>query len=138
MVETFTNRWRVGRASEVPDASSRRLPATCSKTTLRGVEASLTPSEVAVRQLLLSLATLVIRPCEEILKQNYTEDGALVAVSFVFRTELRRRWRSWLILAIFIGIAGGFVLAAAAAGRRSRGVPKLAAFNSCLSPPGSD
>ena len=41
------------------------------------------------------------------------------AVSFVFRTELRRRWRSWVILATLIGLAGGFVLAAVAAGRRT-------------------
>jgi hypothetical protein len=43
----------------------------------------------------------------------------LGAVSFVFRTELRRRWRSWMILAILISIAGGFVIAATAAGRRT-------------------
>jgi hypothetical protein len=37
----------------------------------------------------------------------------------VFRTELRRRWRSWLILVVLIAVVGGLALAAAAAGRRT-------------------
>jgi hypothetical protein len=37
----------------------------------------------------------------------------------VFRTELRRRWRSWLILVVLIAIVGGLALAAVAAGRRT-------------------
>jgi ABC-type lipoprotein release transport system permease subunit len=41
------------------------------------------------------------------------------AVRLVFRTELRRRWRSWLILVVLIAVVGGLVLAAAAAGRRT-------------------
>ena len=41
------------------------------------------------------------------------------AVWLVFGAELRRRWRSWLILAVLIAIVGGLVLAASAAGRRT-------------------
>jgi hypothetical protein len=36
-----------------------------------------------------------------------------------FRAELRRRWRSWLAIALLISVVGGLVLAAAAAGRRT-------------------
>jgi hypothetical protein len=43
----------------------------------------------------------------------------LGAVGLVFGTEFRRRWRSWLILVVLLSIAGGLVLAAAAAGRRT-------------------
>jgi len=41
------------------------------------------------------------------------------AVTLAFRAELRRRWRSWLAIALLISVVGGFVLAAAAAGRRT-------------------
>ncbi|HUY21141.1 MAG TPA: ABC transporter permease [Acidimicrobiales bacterium] len=41
------------------------------------------------------------------------------AVRLVFGAELRRRWRSWLTLAVLIAVVGGLVLAAAAAGRRT-------------------
>ena len=41
------------------------------------------------------------------------------AVRLVFGAELRRRWRSWLILAVLIAVVAGLVLAAAAAGRRT-------------------
>ena len=41
------------------------------------------------------------------------------AVSFALRAELRRRWRSWLVIALLIALVGGFVLAAIAAGRRT-------------------
>ncbi len=41
------------------------------------------------------------------------------AVLLIFRSELRRRWRSWLILVLLIAVVGGLVLAAAAAGRRT-------------------
>ncbi len=41
------------------------------------------------------------------------------AVWLAFRVELRRRWRSWLVIALLVSIVGGFVLAAAAAGRRT-------------------
>lgn len=37
----------------------------------------------------------------------------------VFRAEFRRRWRSWLVLALLVGVVGGIVLGAAAAGRRT-------------------
>jgi len=40
-------------------------------------------------------------------------------VRLAFRAASRRRWRSWLALAILISLIGGFVLAAAAAGRRT-------------------
>ncbi len=41
------------------------------------------------------------------------------AVRLVFLAELRRRWRSWLAIAILISVVGGLVLAATAAGRRT-------------------
>ncbi|HEV3280263.1 MAG TPA: FtsX-like permease family protein, partial [Acidimicrobiales bacterium] len=41
------------------------------------------------------------------------------AVRLVFEAELRRRWRSWLAIALLVGVVGGLVLAAAAAGRRT-------------------
>ena len=41
------------------------------------------------------------------------------AVTMLFGTELRRRWRSWLILVVLIAVVAGLVLAAAAAGRRT-------------------
>jgi hypothetical protein len=41
------------------------------------------------------------------------------AVLFVFRSEFRRRWRSWLILVVLIAVVGGLALAAVAAGRRT-------------------
>jgi hypothetical protein len=41
------------------------------------------------------------------------------ALALIFRAELRRRWRSWLALAILIAVVGGVVMAAAAAGRRT-------------------
>lgn len=41
------------------------------------------------------------------------------AVRMVFRAELRRRWRSWLVLSVLVGLVSGLVLAASAAGRRT-------------------
>ncbi len=41
------------------------------------------------------------------------------AVRLVFNAGLRRRWRSWLAVAILISVVGGLVLAAVAAGRRT-------------------
>ncbi len=41
------------------------------------------------------------------------------AVRLVFGAELRRWWRSWLILVVLIAVVAGLVLAAAAAGRRT-------------------
>jgi hypothetical protein len=43
----------------------------------------------------------------------------LGAVRLLFLAELRRRWRSWLILVVLIALVAGLVLAAAAAGRRT-------------------
>jgi hypothetical protein len=37
----------------------------------------------------------------------------------VFRAESRRRWRSWLAIALLISVVGGLVLAATSAGRRT-------------------
>ena len=41
------------------------------------------------------------------------------AVGLVFWTQLRHRWRSWLAISILIGLVGGVIMAAAAAGRRT-------------------
>jgi hypothetical protein len=41
------------------------------------------------------------------------------AVGLVFRAEMRRRWRSWLALAMLIALVGAFVISAVAAGRRT-------------------
>ena len=41
------------------------------------------------------------------------------AVRLVFHAGFRRRWRSWLAIALLISVVGGIVLAAAAAGRRT-------------------
>jgi hypothetical protein len=41
------------------------------------------------------------------------------AVRLVFRAGFRRRWRSWLAIALLISVVAGIVLAAAAAGRRT-------------------
>ena len=47
------------------------------------------------------------------------KERAVGAVRVVFHAGLRRRWRSWLAIAILISVVGGIVLAAAAAGRRT-------------------
>jgi hypothetical protein len=44
----------------------------------------------------------------------------LGAVRLAFRSELRRRWRSWLAIAILVSVVGGLVLAGTAAGRRTK------------------
>ena len=41
------------------------------------------------------------------------------AVRLLFHTELRRRWPSWLAVALLISVVAGLVLAATAAGRRT-------------------
>ena len=41
------------------------------------------------------------------------------AVRACLRVELRTRWRSWVVLALFIGFAGGVVLTTAAGARRT-------------------
>jgi hypothetical protein len=52
----------------------------------------------------------------------------LGAVRLAFRAESRRRWRSWLAIAVLISVVGGFVLAAASAGRRTElAFPRFAA-----------
>jgi hypothetical protein len=38
----------------------------------------------------------------------------VAAVWLVIRTLLRARWRSWLVLAVLAGLAGGMVIAVAA------------------------
>jgi len=43
----------------------------------------------------------------------------LYAVWRQARGQLRRRWRSWLGLAVLVGLAGGFVITAAAGSRRT-------------------
>ncbi len=40
-------------------------------------------------------------------------------VALVFRSEMRRRWRSWLALVLLTALVGGVALAATAAGRRT-------------------
>jgi hypothetical protein len=46
----------------------------------------------------------------------------------VLRGRLRQYWRSWLALSVLVAVAGGFVLAATAAGRRTAAaVPGLTA-----------
>jgi hypothetical protein len=45
--------------------------------------------------------------------------GAVRAVWMRLRSELRTRWRSWLGLALLIGLAGGAAVAAAAGARRT-------------------
>jgi hypothetical protein len=41
------------------------------------------------------------------------------AVVMVFRGRFRQHWKSWLALSVLVAVAGGFVMAAAAAGRRT-------------------
>ena len=43
----------------------------------------------------------------------------MAAVWMRFRSELRSRWRGWLVVAVLAGVAGGFVLTAAAGARRT-------------------
>lgn len=41
------------------------------------------------------------------------------AVQLVLAAQFRRQWRQWLALSLLIALVSGFVLAAAAAGRRT-------------------
>ena len=41
------------------------------------------------------------------------------AVVMVLRGRFRQYWKSWLVLSVLVAVAGGFVLAAASAGRRT-------------------
>jgi hypothetical protein len=52
----------------------------------------------------------------------------MTAVSLAFRAELRKRWRSWLAMALLIAVIGGVVLGLVAAGRRTASAfPRLLA-----------
>ena len=44
---------------------------------------------------------------------------AMRAVVMVLRGRLRQHWKSWLALSVLVAVAGGFVLATTAAGRRT-------------------
>jgi hypothetical protein len=51
-------------------------------------------------------------------------------VWLVIRTLLRARWRSWLVLAVLAGLAGGMVIAVAAGARRTDAAyPSLIAWS---------
>jgi FtsX-like permease family len=60
-----------------------------------------------------------------ILDGGVADDGSPTAVlpmaviAMLFRSELRHRWRSWLMLGLLIAVVGGLVLAGIAAGRRT-------------------
>ena len=43
----------------------------------------------------------------------------MTALGLIYRGELRRRWRSWLALAVMVAVASGVVLAAIGAGNRT-------------------
>jgi hypothetical protein len=47
------------------------------------------------------------------------EEVTVAGVWLVLQAESRRRWRSWLTIAVLVSVVAGFVLAAAAAGRRT-------------------
>jgi hypothetical protein len=54
----------------------------------------------------------------------------MTAVWMFFRAELRRRWRSWLVLALVAGLVGGLVTAVAAGARRTDAAyPALVAWS---------
>jgi hypothetical protein len=56
--------------------------------------------------------------------------GDVAAVWLVLRTGLRARWRSWLVLAVLAGLAGGMVIAVAAGARRTDAAyPSLIAWS---------
>ena len=57
--------------------------------------------------------------------------GMVVAAGWFFlRTELRRRWRSWLLLAVIVGVFAGAVQAAVAGARRTDAAyPSLIAWS---------
>jgi hypothetical protein len=55
----------------------------------------------------------------EFVEQHWCQEVIVGAVRLVFGAELRRRWRSWLILVGLIAVVAGLVLGAAAAGRRT-------------------
>jgi len=54
----------------------------------------------------------------------------MTAVWMFFRAELRRRWRTWLLLALVAGLVGGLVIAVAAGARRTDAAyPALVAWS---------
>lgn len=54
----------------------------------------------------------------------------MTAVWMFFGAELRRRWRSWLVLALLAGLIGGLVTAVAAGARRTdNAYPALVAWS---------
>lgn len=64
------------------------------------------------------LATLAIRGGGATLGER-DEGDVLEAVWLAFRTEFRRRWRSWPAIDLLVNIVGAVVLVAAATGRRT-------------------
>ena len=64
------------------------------------------------------LATLAIRPGSETLGWIKGE-VAVGAVVMLLRSRFRQHWKSWLALSVLVAVAGGFVLATAAAGHRT-------------------
>ena len=63
-------------------------------------------------------------------EEHWGKEVIVGAVRLVFGAELRRRWRSWLILVVLIAVVAGLVLAAAAAGRRTAtAFPRFVAFS---------
>ena len=49
----------------------------------------------------------------------WTGEVGVGVVAVVLRVRLRQHWRSWLALAALVALVGGFVMAAAATGRRT-------------------
>lgn len=84
---------------------------------------------VLLRRDARALATFSYGPSGTRLKAAHRSgEQVLDSVGLVLRSELRRRWRSWLVIALLISVVGGFVLAAAAAARRTEGAfPALVA-----------
>ena len=54
----------------------------------------------------------------------------MTVVALVVRAGLRARWRTWLVLAVLTGLAGGLVTAVAAGARRTDAAyPALVAWS---------
>ena len=73
---------------------------------------------VLIRRKRWWLATLAIRPGSETLGWIKGEVAVGVVV-MVLRSRFRQHWKSWLALSVLVAVAGGFVLATAATGRRT-------------------
>src|SRR5690348_9949598 len=57
-------------------------------------------------------------------------DRAMTVMALVVRAGLRARWRTWLVLAVLTGLAGGLVTAVAAGARRTDAAyPALVAWS---------